>query len=294
MLNKLAVRSFAKINLQLRIAGARPDGFHEIYTVFQSIDLHDTLHLRAGGAELVFSCDSQETPIGEDNLVVQAARGFAARLGGNVGVRVHLEKRIPIAAGLGGGSSNAAAALKALDLMYGQTLLQNELEGIAEVLGSDVPYFLVGGTAIGRGRGEVLTPVADVPVTDLLVVKPRKKISAAEAYELFDLTCGPTISDISMDSWPGDDCSPESPWRNDLERGVFETYPEVGGLKDRLLASGAAEAVMCGSGSALVGRFSDREAALRAAERLQTDGIAVFHCSTLARSQYMGSFLCEE
>jgi 4-diphosphocytidyl-2-C-methyl-D-erythritol kinase len=291
MSGKLSVRCFAKFNTQLYVLGRRPDGFHEIRTVFQSIDLHDVLHIELGGRGIEFECDSQEVPRGRENLVVSAAEAFAAGYGKELSVRFRLEKRTPVAAGMGGGSSDAAGALRGLNMLLEEPFPKGALWEMAARLGSDVPYFLVGGRALGEGRGEKITPLDDPPRMHLLLLAPGIKISSGTAYRLFNLTCSPSISD-STGAFSAGDGMPFLPWRNELEKGVFGAHPEVGGLKERLLASGAVEAVMCGSGSTVVGRFADREAARRAADRLPADRITVTLCSSIERSRFLRLFKC--
>ncbi len=294
MCSSISVRCFAKVNLSLRVLGTRPDGYHEVRTVMQSLSLHDTLQIEAGGQGIELRCDADGLPTDDRNLVVRAAEAFAERAGGPPGLRIELCKRIPIAAGLGGGSSDAAAALSALNMLAGKPLAARELSRVAAELGSDVPYFLTGGTAECRGRGEMVTALEDLPPAPVVVLVPPLRISAAAAYRHFDLTSGGRIGDITADWPPGEVHSPAAPWRNDLEGGVFAAHPEIRGLKEKLLASGATDAVMCGSGSAVAGRFADRGAAVRAAEILEAEGVGVIECSFLTRRQFRRRFVTGE
>ena len=293
MSSRLAVRCFAKINLQLRVGPLRPDGFHELETIFQSIDLHDTLEVRAGGRGVRMSCDRDDLPCGEDNLVVRAARAFERLSGERLDVEMTLRKRIPAAAGLGGGSSDSAAALRALNMLHGNPLDEAALAAAAAVLGSDVPYFLVGGTALARGRGEILTPLEFPGEIHLLLLAPPLQVSSAEAYKHFDLTMGPHISDSTHRLSTGEDPSPTAPWYNDLEGCVFATYPELEGLKHALLEAGAVEAVMSGSGPVIAGRFEQKEEAERAAAELRERGVLIVACSSLNVEDYFRRFVIE-
>src|SRR6266404_1886585 len=152
--------SYAKINWNLRILGKRGDGFHEICTVFQTISLHDTLHFTAND-ELFLTCDDPEIPTDEGNLITEAANKLNEKFGTNFGTRIHLEKRIPSPGGLGGGSSNAAVTLIGLMRLWELEIAPSDLQSIAEQLGSDVPFFLRGGTALGTGRGEQIETLDD-------------------------------------------------------------------------------------------------------------------------------------
>ena len=293
MFSKLSVRCFAKINLQLHVGRRRSDGFHELATIFQSIDLHDSLELRPGGSGVRMRCDPPGLPCDESNLVVRAARAFERLSGKRLDLELALHKRIPVAAGLGGGSSDAAATLRALDLLCRDPLGSDVLAGAAAELGSDVPYFLVGGTALGRGRGEVLTPLEPPPPMHILLLAPPLQISSAEAYEHFDLTIGPDISDSTHRLSTGEDPSPNAPWYNDLEGSVFATHPELASLKHALLEAGAVDAVMSGSGPVIAGRFEDKKTAKRAASELRERGVLIVACSSLNADDFSRKFVIE-
>jgi 4-diphosphocytidyl-2-C-methyl-D-erythritol kinase len=289
----LSVRCFAKINMSLRVLGVRPDGFHDIQTIFQSIDLHDVLHLRLSERQdqVSLSCSDPSIPTDSDNLSVRAANEFKRRSGLPSGIDMVLEKRIPVAAGLGGGSSDAAAALRALNLLAGEPLPPEELAEVAATLGSDVPYFLLGGTALGEGRGERLTPMADDRTMQLLLLAPRFRVSARSAYELFDLTFRAGISDSTLRLPLGQAQSSGITWHNDLERGVFDAYPELVSLKEGLLEAGAEEAVMSGSGPVIVGNFTDSGVAAHAAEVFRARGVGAIICGSLTRSDFRRKFV---
>jgi len=293
MLDSLTVRCFAKINLFLRVLGRREDGFHEIETLFQCIDLHDTLTIsrrdEQGGMKLI--CDDPQLPCDESNLALRAAREFAQRSGIKLGLEIRLEKKIPVAAGLGGGSSDAAASLRALNQMTCEPLSEAELLEAAAELGSDVPYFLLGGTALGKGRGEELTSLDDTPVMNLVLLVPNLSISAASAYEQFDLTFGAQISDSTHRLSLGESNSSGMSWQNDLERGVFRAHPKLANLKDGLLEAGAAEAVMSGSGPVIAGRFDRPSAAEQAADLFRARGVGVIRCCSLTKRDFRRMFI---
>ncbi|MEO8041728.1 MAG: 4-(cytidine 5'-diphospho)-2-C-methyl-D-erythritol kinase, partial [Acidobacteriota bacterium] len=154
----ITLPSFAKINLHLQVIGRRPDGFHDLCTVFQTISLHDTISVWPAD-EILISCGDDKIPVGEQNLVVKAAVALREKAGVSHGARIHLDKRIPAPGGLGGGSSNAATALLVLNTLWNLDIATDDLHAVAESLGSDVPFFLYGGTALGMGRGEIVEPI---------------------------------------------------------------------------------------------------------------------------------------
>jgi 4-diphosphocytidyl-2-C-methyl-D-erythritol kinase len=288
---KTRVRALAKINLDLRVLGKRPDGFHELRTIFQTISLADTLEIaftRSRRTEILLDDPLQI----ENNLVTRAARLAldAMRITGRVDMR--LVKRIPIGAGLGGGSSDAAAVLLALPALAARKIELPILSGIAAELGSDVPFFLLGGTAVGIDRGTELFPLPDVPAMTGVLVAPGIHVSTAAAYRdlsprlTTDLQRNKIINFQSV-TWDtarpvGRETSLASV-RNDFEEVVFEQHPELAAVKKRLVRAGAAVTLMSGSGSAVFGLFRDRNRAKRA---LQTGGEQAFRISLVSRARY--------
>ncbi len=252
----LVLPSFAKINWDLRILGRRPDGFHELDTVFQTIDLCDSLEFELCEGGITLEISGRELSAGPDNLVVRCAEAYQDRLGERLGLRMRLEKRIPLGAGLGGGSSNAAVTLLALSRLA-PGVGEKELQEIAAAAGSDVPFFLQGGLAWGRGRGEVIEVLPDEGVRlPVLVVWPGFPVATAEAYRRLapqppaDLTLA--RPDHTMRHFP--EALRGGRWfdlRNDLERPILSAYPVLGRLKQMLLEHGCALALLSGSGSAL-------------------------------------------
>ncbi|MBV8516441.1 MAG: 4-(cytidine 5'-diphospho)-2-C-methyl-D-erythritol kinase [Acidobacteria bacterium] len=247
----MQVEAYAKINWSLRITGKRADGFHDLETLFQTISLHDTLTFRESDC-LTLTCDDPSIPTDETNLVLRAARALGAPP-----VAIELQKRIPAGGGLGGGSSNAAATLVTLSRMFG---IDADLESLALSLGSDVPFFLVGGTAYATGRGEVLTPVAPLADTPLplLLLLPDERVLTRDAF-----------ARITRYSEPigRDDHASFADFTNDFEEPVFALLPRLRALKTRLLDAGATWAQMSGSGSTMVGAFADANARDEAAAR---------------------------
>jgi 4-diphosphocytidyl-2-C-methyl-D-erythritol kinase len=245
----LRVVSNAKINWSLRVTGRRDDGFHQLETVFQTISFADEI-LLSESESFSFRCDDPSVPDDDRNLVVRAARAV-----GSPPVAIDLRKRIPAGGGLGGGSSNAASTLLALDRMF--SLHRTDLADIALSLGSDVPFFLVGGTAYATGRGEVLTPLPSMAGIPLLLVLPSERVVTAEAFARVTRHSQP----LGIDAYHS-----REHFTNDLEEPVFAMLPHLRGYKERLYEAGAAWAAMSGSGSTLVGCFDtvqSRDAAAR-------------------------------
>ncbi|PAZ01502.1 MAG: 4-(cytidine 5'-diphospho)-2-C-methyl-D-erythritol kinase [Spartobacteria bacterium AMD-G5] len=233
----------AKVNLTLRVLGRRPDGFHDIETLMAPLDLADRLEVELKdslGNE--FSCSDPSLPTDGSNLVCKAVAAFAAAIGREFGVRIHLEKRIPHGAGLGGGSSDAAAVLKALNELLGAGLAVEELEKIAASIGSDVPFFIRCVPAICRGRGERVKPVEGVPDAELILVKPPFPVSTAWAYGAW------AAAEKSLETFPV--MLGSIAMVNDLEPPVFSKHLQLPVLKRWLTAQpGVREVMMSGSGS---------------------------------------------
>ena len=238
----MQVDAHAKINWSLRITGKRADGFHDLETLFQEISLHDTLTFHEAD-RLTLSCDDPTIPVDETNLIVRAARALAAPP-----VAIHLEKRIPAGGGLGGGSSDAAATLVALDRMFELQTPPGRLQELALGLGSDVPFFLVGGTAYATGRGEVLTPVAPMRNIPLLLVLPDERVLTKDAFAMIRRYSPPLGPDAYRDV---------ALFTNDFEEPLFAMHPRLRELRDRLRDAGATWAAMTGSGSTIVGAFAN-------------------------------------
>ena len=273
----ITARAFAKINLDLRILGVQADGYHELRTTFQSLALHDVLAFAPARGRLVVETDDPACPA-HGNIVVRAASALwqaAGRRGSPAGVRVRIEKRIPIAAGLGGGSADAAAALGAIARLWRIRLTRKELQMVAASLGADVPFFLEGGTVRGRGRGDTLSPLADRPRRWVVVAAPAFGVPTADAYRWFD-------QDMAEGSQKGStgDC------RNDLQAAVIARHPEIGALIDQLQRTRASLAAMSGSGSAVFALFSRRQDAESAADALVGGGRRVILTRTVSRREY--------
>lgn len=282
---RLRIRALAKVNLSLRVLGIRPDGYHELRTTFQSLALHDTLTLTPARGVLSLTCDDPACPADASNLVwVAAERLWRAdgRRGRPSGVSIALAKRIPMQAGLGGGSSDAAAALRALSLFWRVRLGPPVLRSIARQLGADVSFFLEGGTALGVDRGDVLYPLLDRPPASVVLVAPGFGVSTLDAYGWWD--AANADGSRPRPSWP---VSPESGERgNDLEAPVVAHHREIGRIVKRLTSLGSQQAAMSGSGSVIFGLFSSESVAVEAAAALAAPGRVVTVTRTVSRREY--------
>jgi 4-diphosphocytidyl-2-C-methyl-D-erythritol kinase len=289
-MKSVRVPAYAKVNLRLDILGRRADGYHELRTTFQAISLHDTLVLeakRAPGIDLRISGNPELAgEPGRDNLVYRAIERLGREIGFHQGVRAALTKRVPVGRGLGGGSSDAAAALIGLLRLAGKKVDATCLLEIASSLGADVAFFLHGGRALGMGRGDEIYPLPDAPRRHLLVVSPHEiAVPTKDAYGWLseELTNGgdPTkLMRFCALCW-----SPQGgALSNDFEAAVFPRYPRLAAIKRELLQQGAAEASLAGSGSAVFGVYQHPAKARRAARAFVKD--QVFLCSTLSRAEY--------
>ncbi len=288
-MRQVVLRAFAKVNLGLRVLGRRPDGYHEIRTVLMTVSLHDRLEIHLGGRGIALEVDDPAIPSGPDNLVFRAAERLLAELEDPPGLALRLYKKIPAGAGLGGGSSDAAAVLVGLDHLLDLRLDRASLEGHAAALGSDVPYFLTGGTALATGRGTEVTPLPDPPFRELLIVHPGAALSTREVYAQIEepLTLAPKPASIpGFERIPVDIAS----WvrsGNDLEPHAERLCPAIGAIRSLVQSAGAEVAAMTGSGSAVFGVFADAEARDRAADEAERSGFRTFRCHTLDRAAYL-------
>jgi 4-diphosphocytidyl-2-C-methyl-D-erythritol kinase len=292
MPERVLLRSLAKINLDLRVLHKRPDGFHELRSIFQTISLADTIEVeyRRGRAKIELKSNI-DIP---GNLIVKAADLVMHALRANCQLRIRLTKRIPMGGGLGGGSSNAASVLLALPMLLKKAISLEKLMELAAQLGSDVPFFLMGGTAVGLGRGTELYPLPDVPANPGLLITPGIHSSTAEAYAaLKRQPLGEVHSPIinKFQAVVLSACTPTpnpQPPVNDFETVVFNQHPQLKSMKGKLLKLGAWRAMMTGSGSALFGLFASRELRDRAAGSLRTQfpSNQVYPFSMVSRGRY--------
>jgi 4-diphosphocytidyl-2-C-methyl-D-erythritol kinase len=281
---RLRVRAHAKINLSLRVLGLRPDGYHELRTTFQSLALHDTLTLTGARGTLAVSSDDPACPSDTSNLVWRAAdRLWRAdgRRGQPSGVAIAIAKRIPMQAGLGGGSSDAAAALRALSVFWRVRVRLEVVHAIVRDLGADVPFFLVGGTALGVDRGDLLYPLPDRPASSVILVTPGFGVSTRDAYAWWDTSPAATRP-RSRSAWSLE----TGEHGNDLEGPVAAHHPEIRRIVKSCQSLGASHAAMSGSGSVVFGMFPTERVALDAASTLAAPGRRVTVTRTMGRVAY--------
>jgi len=293
MPESLQLRSLAKINLDLRVLHKRPDGFHELRTIFQTISLADTIDVEYQRGRTKIELKSNlNIP---DNLILKAADIFMKTARATGRLRFNLTKRIPLGGGLGGGSSNAAAVLLALPALLKRTVPLEKLMELAAELGSDVPFFLIGGTSVGLGRGTELYPLLDVPALPGLLITPDIHSSTAAAYAALNrqvLDEGPP--DILRKfqsfvlSYQSPIPNPQPPAANDFEMVVFHQHPQLKSIKGKLLKLGARRAMMTGSGSALFGLFANRQSRDHAAGSFRKDfpSNQVYPFTMVSRGRY--------
>ena len=286
----LTLPSFAKINLTLRVLGRRTDGYHELFTIFQTVSLCDILRFEAADA-VELRCDDPSIPVDESNLIVKAAGLMQAVYGIAAGARIRLEKRIPAGGGLGGGSSNAAITLLALRSLWRIDADHDDLMAMAAKLGADVPYFLIGGTATGTGTGTAVDPVTEIDASSILVVTPPTPTSTAAIFSNLNV---PSLTSVDPNRIlricrfdAGSTDLGQAVLINDLEQAVFETYPEVRRVRDKLLELGAAAAVMSGSGASVFAVF-DKEETRRTAMKALDEEVnwRKFAVATISRKKY--------
>ena len=340
----VTVRSFAKINLGLSIGSLRPDGFHDLRTVYQTIALHDVIHVQVGrGTAIEIVCEDPRVPKDASNTCYRIVELAMAALRARGRVTITIEKRLPVQGGLGAGSGNAVATLLALERALQKRLAGAEKLRIASQVGSDLPLFLVGGTVLGVGHGEEVYPLPDLPATVCVVATPEVGVSTPKAFADWDRMSGGSDEAAELRSirtagggrphMSRADASPKltplppsdrmlefgralSAWlsrqplsgvpvsrgrgraetslldlvrtgiENDFEQVVFPKYPELREVKSVLDGAGAFYASLSGSGSAVYGLFRSRAAGLKAAARLQRDGVPAVATTTLTRRQY--------
>ena len=291
---RIKLRSYAKVNLGLHILGKREDGFHEIRTVFQTIGLHDTLEIRlTPGQAVSFQCNWAELGSG-DNLVVRAMEAVRRHAGLELGLEARLEKRIPPGAGLGGGSSNAAAAVMGMDRLLGLRLSWRDRFEIGGALGSDVPFFFLGGRALGVGRGSEVYPLEDETPCHVLIVVPTRPMATSEAYRRASLRLTSPVNKSKIPLFcPAflDMLESGDGLENHFETVVFRDQPDLKRLKNRLLQWGARKAGLTGSGSALVGLFDEKGALTQAQAALRAGNVRLLVTQTLPRDQYRHSLV---
>jgi 4-diphosphocytidyl-2-C-methyl-D-erythritol kinase len=289
----LRVPSFAKINLGIEVLGVREDGYHELRTLFQTIDLCDSIALVPKPSGIEVSSDDPRLPSGEENLAFRAAQDLQRFASIQRGVRIVITKRIPVGGGLGGGSSNAAAVLLGLNRLWRLGLHPSELHPLARRLGADVPYFLVGGTALGLARGDEVYPLQRQVRGSVVIVDPGRPVSTRAVFSRIDRSLTPRGNSYTIFRFVSRDLEGEGGFQflsNDLEAASFEEAPELGQnaaeLRGVLKREGASLAALSGSGSAFFGFFKDARGARRAEASLRSAGHRTLRARTLSFAQY--------
>ncbi|HTA77222.1 MAG TPA: 4-(cytidine 5'-diphospho)-2-C-methyl-D-erythritol kinase [bacterium] len=281
----LTVQTPAKINPVLEVLNRRPDGYHELALVFQAIGLYDQLSFerKSSGVELNIEGPS-DLAVDDSNLIVKAARLFIHEvLNDSTGVKITLRKTIPMAAGLGGGSSDAAATLKGLRWLFETELSDEKMNAMASGLGSDVNFFLTGGAALGTGRGEIITPWKSSGSLPVLLIKPSEGLSTPAVYRSgkASLTSGEKAKNFKTLLAQGDAASISSHLFNGLEPAAFYLRPEVELIKKRLIQEGALGALLSGSGPTVFGIFADMAKASAASQKFEGEGFEIVVTQTI-------------
>lgn len=278
----MKIKAHAKINLVLNIIGKRPDGYHDVDMIMQEVELCDMITVEKTLSSIELS-GTGPLSYDESNLAYKAAKLFFDVTGIRKGARIHVQKNIPICAGMAGGSTDAAAVIKALNILYGKPLTKRVLLKVSSRLGADVPYCIAGGTARATGIGDVITPIAQLRQKTVLIVKPPISISTPWAYSNlnYDTLIHPDTESAIKAIESGDDNALYSLIGNSFEKSVFASYPETGEIKEKMLSSGARASLMSGSGSAVFGIFDSEESAKNALDEFKIKYKDVFLTHTV-------------
>lgn len=277
-MNTIMLKAYAKINLGLDVLGKREDGYHEVRMIMQTIRLYDKLNMKKlNKDEIIIKTNLSYLPTNENNLVYRAIQMLKEEFNIKQGIYVELQKHIPVAAGLAGGSSDAAAALMGMNRLFQLKLTTTDLMQRAVKLGADIPYCILGGTALSEGIGEVLTPLSPMPKAYILIAKPPINVSTKYVYEnliLDERTNHPDIDGIMEAINSKDLCGVTNRLSNVLESVTIDKYPVIQEIKDTMIEFGAMNALMSGSGPTVFGVFEDLNLAKKAFYQLKVQGKA--------------------
>ncbi len=276
-MNEYQIKAYAKINLGLDVVRRLENGYHEVKMIMQTVNLYDELTLKRTTAGIRLTSDSGELPLDENNLIYKAARLMQEHYGIAEGVSVKLKKNIPIAAGMAGGSTDAAATMLAMKELFGLETSKAELMKLGVKIGADVPYCILGGTALAEGIGEKLTPLPKAPECHLLVAKPDINVSTKYVYEHLDaagVTKHPDIDGMVNAIEKGSLQGIIERLGNVLETVTISAYPVISVIKDRMKELGAQGSLMSGSGPTVFGIFTEQEKAIRAYEEIKSEQLA--------------------
>jgi 4-diphosphocytidyl-2-C-methyl-D-erythritol kinase len=279
MKDTITIKACAKINLTLDVTRKRSDGYHEIKSIMQSVDLKDSIYLEKGGRDIELFCSYYGIPEDPKNYAFIAAQKLKERVGSREGLIIKIDKKIPVAAGLGGGSADAAAVLVGLNILFGQPLKEKELIELAAKIGSDVPFFITGGTVLAAGRGEKIKKLPNLPSCAILIIKPSLEISTAWAYEHYDLDkfkSGRYTEDAIGIIRRRKLKNIAAALGNDLEQPIFKKHPTLRQLKEFLREQKEVlGTVMSGSGSAFLAILQNKKAAQKITKKLKKEGFTV-------------------
>lgn len=282
-MNAIRLEARAKINLSLDVLGKKPDGYHELKMIMQSIRLHDSLTLSRGQEELEVTSSFHGLPTGTGNIAYRAAALLCQRYGIKEGLHIHIEKHIPIAAGLAGGSTDAAAVIRGMNRLFSLNLQEEEMMELGKELGADVPFCIRGGTCLAEGIGEILTPLPAFRRVPLVLVKPPIGVSTAWVYrnlQLDRITERPD-TDMLLNAMAGRRLEElASGMRNVLETVTVEAHPIIRQIKDSLVEQGALGSMMSGSGPSVFGIFQDLQQADFAYRKFRKQGWRCFLTQT--------------
>lgn len=283
--NTIRLAAPAKVNLYLKVTGKRPDGYHNLVSVMQALELADIITVSRASSGIVLDCDDPAVPVGPGNIAYRAAESLLDASGSGAGLRISIAKRTPMAAGLGGGSSDAAATLKAVDLLLGLDTPEDTMHAIATALGADVPFFLKWPTALAQGIGEELSPLTPPAESWLVLVNPGISVPTRWVYDNLNLGLTNHPNSTTLPPFVGcplTDGPMLSFLHNDLESVTAPRYPVINEIKDRLVSLGALGALMSGSGPTVFGVFAGREDAYRAADGMKSTGWKVIPARTIS------------
>ena len=275
---KIELQAYGKVNLGLDVLRRRPDGYHEVKMIMQTVKLHDTLTFETVDEDvIVLSTNADELPVNEDNLVYKACRMLKQEYQITRGIRVFLQKELPVAAGMAGGSTDAAAVLYGMNSMFELGLSKGELMQRGVKIGADVPYCIMRGTALAEGIGEKLTALPPMVKCPVLIAKPQISVSTKFVYENLKLNEGivhPDIDTLVSDIEAKDLPKIAADMGNILETVTIPNYPVIAQIKDLMKEQGALNAMMSGSGPTVFGLFDTEETAVRAYEKMRKSGLA--------------------
>jgi len=269
----IKLKAYAKINLSLDVLGKRPDGYHEIRTIMQSIGLHDRVFIEIADNGIEVISNNKWVPSGEKNIAFKAADLVIKRFNLNKGVRIKIDKRIPVAAGLAGGSTDAASVLKGMNSIFSLGMNEQDLLELGKQIGADVPFCIKGGTMLSEGIGEILTQLPPMGSVPLVLIKPRIGVSTAWVYSnlsLENITCRPDTDSLIRAIHEHDKDYLAKNMKNVLESVTEKKFEIITDIKKQLIDAGALGSMMSGSGPSVFGLFKDKKTALHAFKKLKS------------------------